>query len=113
MPLTAGKRDEENERFKNTLQRLVSLTLVPEHFGLIDTELDVFGLSLEALKSIDSTALIIHLQQQQLNFENAEQFADFLAAGFPTLAKAVYEYVQGNSGAFSFGIFNKINALKL
>jgi hypothetical protein len=113
MPLTAGKRDEENERFKNTLQRLVALTFVPEHFAGIDAELNTFGLSLEALGQINAAALTAHLQQHKFDFENTEKFADFLATGFPVLAKAVYEFVQQNSGAFSLGIFNKINALKV
>lgn len=113
MPLTAGKRDEENERFKNTLQRLVALTFVPDNFEKIDSELSTFGLNLESLQKMTADDLMAHIKMQKLDFENLEQFADFLAAGFPMLAKAAYEFVQHNSGTFSFVIFNKLAALKL
>jgi len=112
MPLTAGKRDEENERFLNTLQRLVALTFVPENFGKIDVELGALGLSFEHLHEIDGAGLLQHLSALQMDFENLERLADFLAAGFPLLAKAVYDDIQMRSGTFSLGIYNKLSALK-
>ena len=111
MPLTAGRRDETNERFKNTLQKLVSLTFVPQHFPAIDAELEKLGLSLEKLAEIDSDELLEDIGKQNMDFENAELFADFLSRGFPALAVAVYRYIQQNNKVYSFGIADKITAL--
>ena len=111
MPLTAGKRNEENERFLNTLQRLISLTFVPENFGRMDVELDALGLSVDRLQHIAQADLLEHLATLQIDFENRERFADFLAKGFPMLAKGVYDDIQMRSGVFSVAIFNKIQLL--
>jgi hypothetical protein len=113
MPLTAGKRDEENERFLNTLQRLTDMPFVPENFGRIDAEFHALELSLETLETSDGTALLERLSSVRMDFENLERFADFLSAGFPRLAKTVYENIQRESGTFSLVIFNKINTLKI
>lgn len=112
MPLTAGRRDEQNERINNILMRLVGLGFVPEKFGLIDTELSEIGLSVEKLKSLTSEEIIGILKEQQFDWTNLEAFADWLASGHPEKAIGIYEHSQLESGVFSFGIMNKINNLK-
>ncbi|WP_298155473.1 hypothetical protein [Flavobacterium sp.] len=113
MPLTAGLRDEENERINNILKRLLELAFVPD---LIDTELNGIGLNTATLLKMTPEGLVSHLEKLHFDWQNAENFADFLSQ-FPegklvTKAVAVYEYIQKESKTFSFDIYNKIAAAK-
>ncbi|WP_309640061.1 hypothetical protein [Flavobacterium sp.] len=123
MPLTARLRDEENERINNILKRLMGMDYVPENGNaLIDEILSGIGLDLQALLEFKPENMVEHLQKHHFDWENAEQFADFLIMlssrlpenGFSLSEKAiaVYEFVQTESKTFSYTIFNKINAAK-
>ena len=64
-------------------------------------------------------ALITHLQRCHLDWNQMEQFADFLIAlskeeqfDFKGKAIGIYNYIQRESKTFSFGISNKIAAVK-
>lgn len=80
------------------------------------------GFDRQKLLEIESQDLIAQLEQQHFDWQNAEQFADFLVAlsaklpaesfGLKTKAIAVYDYVQSGSKTFSWGISNKIATAK-
>lgn len=120
--LNKGLRDEEKIRIDNVLKTLHSLVFVPEKaFDLdkIEEALKDFGLNIESLTSISSEDLIILLERSHLDWDHKEQFADFLIAfskqnPFDSREKAIYIYnhIQTESKTFSFGIFNKIAAVK-
>ena len=123
MPLTFKLRDEENERINNILKRLMGMDYVPENGNaFIDEILSGIGLNLRALLEFKPQNLVKHLQKHHFDWENTEQFADFLIAlssklpenGFSLSEKAiaVYEFVQTESKTFSYTIFNKIIAAK-
>jgi hypothetical protein len=120
MPLTKGLRDEENERINTILKQLIALTFVPEmpYPPVMATLLGQLGLAVENLYGFPAEELIAHLQKLHVDWENAEQFADFLiqfGANNNLLnhkAISIYEYIQTQSQTFSFGIFNKIAAAK-
>ncbi|NMH28325.1 hypothetical protein [Flavobacterium silvaticum] len=112
MPLTAGRRDEQNERINNILLRLIGLGFVPEKSELIDAELSGIELSVEKLERLSASELIEVLQNQQFDWTNFESFADWLASAHKQKALAIYTFIQQESGTFSFGIMNKIAALK-
>jgi len=123
MPLTARLRDEENERINNILKRLIGLDYVP---GMgsdqMDGILDEIGLTFEMLSGLSPEDLVLHLKNLNFDWENAEQFADFLISvsdrsnknpiHWKQCAIAVYNYIQTESKAFSFGISTKIAAAK-
>jgi len=88
--------------------------------GSIDEVLAGLDLNMQSLLEFKPENLVTHLQKNHFDWENAEQFADFLMAlssrlpekGFSLSEKAiaVYQFVQTESKTFSFNIFNKINA---
>ncbi|WP_026714733.1 hypothetical protein [Flavobacterium daejeonense] len=120
--LNKGLRDEEKIRIDNVLKTLHSLVFVPEKaFDLdkIEEALKDFGLNIESLASISSEDLIILLERLHLDWDHKEQFADFLINfskenqfNFKEKALSIYNYIQTESKTFSFGIFNKIAAVK-
>lgn len=119
MALTKSLRDEENERINNILKRLIGLDYVPGFSG-IDDDLSILGLNSDGLAGMTSEEAIVHVKELQLDWPNAEMFADFLVS-FGTGTKnvvplqnavAVYNYIQDESKMFSFGIFNKIAVAK-
>ena len=123
MPLTARLRDEENERINNILKRLIGLDYVP---GMgtdsIDRILAEIGLTFEILSDLSPEDLVLHLKKFNFDWENAEQFADFLVLvsdrsngnvwHWKQKAIAVYNYIQSESKVFSFTISTKIAAAK-
>ncbi|HLA54690.1 MAG TPA: hypothetical protein VK623_01200 [Flavobacterium sp.] len=123
MPLTAGLRDEENERINNILKRLIGLDYVPE-FGTdsIDEILKNLGLDIKSLLELSPENMVSHIQKLHFDWENAERFADFLVSLsaklsdnqtiLKTQAVAIYNYIQTESKTFSFDIFNKIASAK-
>ena len=122
--LNKGLRDKESERIDNVLKTLLSLVFIPrfwniEDTSLIDYQLKNFGLTTPVLIAIDQNELIELLRRLHLDFNQQEQFADFLVAfskenPFDLRKKsiAVYEHIQSESKTFSFGIFNKIALAK-
>jgi len=121
MPLTKGLRDEENERIQSILERLIALDYVPENWKTqIEDPLKGLGMNAEVLLNMSTDELIVHLEKLNFDWNNAEQFADFLVtlsakseqADLNEKAIAVYNYIQSESKMFSFSIFNKIALAK-
>jgi len=122
--LNKGLRDQESERIDNVLKTLLSLTFVPkfwniEETDLIDNQLTDFGLTTQVLIEIEPNDLIELLGRLHFDWNQKEQFADFLIAfskenlfDLTEKAIAIYEYIQSESKTFSFGIFNKIALAK-
>ena len=120
--LNKGLRDQESIRIENVLKTLHSLVFVPENaFDELQIEeaLKSFGLNIESLNATAPNDLIVLLERLYLDWNQFEQFADFLVAfskqnplDFTKKAIAVYNYIQAESKAFSFGIFNKIASAK-
>jgi hypothetical protein len=122
--LNKGLRDEESIRIDNVLKTLRSLDFVPqpltddEKFD-IENQLKEFGLNIESLVEYQNEELITLLVRRHLDFNQLEQFADFLMAfskvenyNFENKALALYQYIQRESKVFSFGINTKIIAAK-
>lgn len=122
--LNKGLRDQESIRIDNILELLHSLTFVPKFWNLedllyLENELKDLGMNVESLNNFCEKELIIHLQRLHFDRKHFELFADFLIAfsegsqfDFTPKALAIYNYIQEESKTFSFGIFNKITAVK-
>lgn len=120
--LNKGLRDKESERIDNVLKNLLSFVFVPKFWNLdaislIDNHLKDFGLTTQVLVDLDQNDLIELLHRLHLDFNQQEQFADFMITfskenpfDLTNKAIAVYEHIQSESKTFSFGIFNKIAA---
>lgn len=123
--LNKGLRDEESIRIDNVLKTLHALDFVPktltddEKFE-VENQLKEFGLNIETLVDYQNDELIILLVRAHLDFNQLEQFADFLVQfskvesyNFDDKALAIYQYIQQESKVFSFGINTKITSLKI
>ncbi len=119
MPLTARLRDEENERINNSLKKLMALDYIPENGNeTIDEILGGIELNLQKVLDFSAASLVNHLNQFNFDWENAEQFADFLIALSTKLpeskfllaekARIIFEYIQTESKTFSWDIAQKI-----
>lgn len=122
--LNKGLRDDEAIRIDNVLKTLRSLDFVPqpltddEKFN-IENQLKEFGLNIESLVHYQNEELITLLVRRHLDFNQLEQFADFLMEfsklenyNFEIKALALYQYIQRESNIFSFGINAKITSAK-
>ncbi len=122
--LNKGLRDQESIRIDNVLKKLMSLVYVPKFWNLedllfIENELKDLAMNVESLNEFSEEELIVHLQRLHLDWNQLELFADFLVAfskesqfDFSQKAITVYNYIQQDSKVFSFGILNKLSALK-
>ena len=122
--LNKGLRDQESERIDNVLNTLHSLVFVPkfwniEDTSLIDNALTDFGLTTQILIEINQNDLIELLRRLHLDWNQQEQFADFMMAlsienpfDLTEKAMAIYEHIQSESKVFSFGINTKIASAK-
>ena len=122
--LSKGIRDEKKVKIDNMLATLLSLVFVPkfwniEDTSLIDNQLTDFGLTTAILDQIEEKDLIKLLDKYEMDWEQKEQFADFLVgyskeSQFDYKAKAlsIYEHIQVESKTFSFEIGTKISDLK-
>ena len=122
--LNKGLRDQESIRIDNILKVLLSIVFVPktlieEDKINIEMQLKDLGLNIQSLIDFNTTDLIVHLQRCHLDWNQLEQFADFLIKtskenpfDFSEKAIAIYNYIQQESKTFSFEIFNKIAAVK-
>ena len=122
--LNKGLRDQESIRIDNVLKKLMSLVYVPKFWNLedllyLENELKDLAMNVESLQKFEEEELIAHLQRLHLDWNQFELFADFLVAfskenqfDFKGKALAIYNYIQEESKVFSFGILNKIAALK-
>lgn len=122
--LNKGLRDEEAIRIDNVLKTLRSLDFVPQPFTDnakfdIENQLKEFGLNIKSLVEYQNDELITLLVRRHLDFNQLEQFADFLMDfskvenyNFEDKALAIYQYIQQESKVFSFGINAKIASAK-
>ena len=122
--LSKGLRDEKKVKIDNMLVTLLSLVFVPkfwniEDTSLIDNQLTDFGLTTAILDQIEEKDLIKLLDKYEMDWEQKEQFADFLVGysknnqiDFSAKAIAIYNHIQSESKTFSFDIFNKLAKIK-
>lgn len=122
--LNKGLRDEEKIRIDNVLKTLRTLVFVPQpldHLQIVEIEnqLKEFALNIETLVDYSNEELITLLIRLHFDWDQLEQFADFLIEFSKTenynsesKALAVYQYIQAESKVFSFGINAKIASLK-
>jgi hypothetical protein len=122
--LNKGLRDEEKIRIDNVLKTLRTLIFVPyplSHLQKSDIEnqLKEFGLNIQTLIDYSNEELITLLNRLHFDWEQLEQFADFLIDfskvepyDFHEKALAIYQYIQLESKVFSFGINAKIASVK-
>lgn len=122
--LNKGLRDEESIRIDNVLKTLRSLDFVPKTLNdtekfEVENQLKEFGLNLQTLVDYKNEELITLLIRCHLDFDQLEQFADFLIDfskvenyNFNDKALVLYQYIQQESKVFSFGINAKIASLK-
>lgn len=122
--LNKGLRDEEAIRIDNVLKTLRSLDFVPQPLTDdqkfdVENQLKEFGLNIESLVDYQNEELITLLVRRHLDFNQLEQFADFLMEfskvenyNFENKALALYQYIQRESNIFSFGINAKIASAK-
>ncbi|MFE3869358.1 hypothetical protein ACFX5E_14940 [Flavobacterium sp. LS2P90] len=122
--LNKGLRDQESIRIDNVLKTLLSIVFVPKFWDLedkinIENQLKDFGLNIKSLIDLNETDLITHLLRLHLDWNQLEQFGDFLmiaskdnSFNFSEKAIAIYNYIQQESKVFSFGINSKIAAAK-
>jgi D-mannonate dehydratase len=122
--LNKSLKDQESQRIDNILKRLMSIVVVPkvwtfEDLNQVEEQLKDFGLNLESLVEIEANQLILLLDRLHFDWNQKEQFADFLV----TLSKennfdlnekiiAIYTHIQSESKIFSFVISNKISFMK-
>ena len=102
----------------------MSLVYMPKFWNLddllfLENELKDLAMNVESLNNFTEEELIIHLQRLHLDWNQLELFADFLVAfskesqfDFSQKAVVIYNYIQQESKAFSFGIINKIASAK-
>ncbi|MFE3846960.1 hypothetical protein ACFX5D_03135 [Flavobacterium sp. LB3P45] len=122
--LNKGLRDQESIRIDNVLKTLLSIVFVPKFWNLedkinIEEQLKDFGLNIQSLIDLNEVDLITHLLRCHLDWNQLEQFADFLIAfskekqfNFSEKSIVIYNYIQQESKVFSFGINSKIAAAK-
>lgn len=122
--LNKGLRDEQAVRIDNILKILLSLVFVPKFWNVtelssIDEQLEKFGMTLETISNSTSEDLIKLLKQNNLEFEQLEQFADILINlskgdqySFEQKAVSIYKVIQSESHTMSFLIMGKIAGIQ-
>ena len=122
--LNKGLRDEEAIRIDNVLKTLRSLDFVPQPLTDdqkfdVENQLKEFGLNIESLVDYQNEELITLLVRRHLDFNQLEQFADFLMEfskvenyNFENKALTLYQYIQRENNVFSFAINAKITSAK-
>ena len=122
--LNKGLRNEEAIRIDNVLKTLRSLDFVPQPLTDdqkfdVENQLKEFGLNIETLVDYQNEELITLLVRRHLDFNQLEQFADFLMEfskvenyNFENKALTLYQYIQRENNVFSFAINAKITSAK-
>ena len=120
--LNKGLRDEQVVRIDNILKTLLSLVFVPKFWNVtelssINEQLEKFGMTLETISNSSSEDLFKLLKQNNLDFEQLEQFGDILVNlsksdqyNFGEKAIAIYKFIQTESHTMSFSIMGKITS---
>ena len=122
--LNKGLRDEQAIRIDNILKTVLSLVFVPKFWNVtelstIDEQLEKFGMTLETIKNSSAEDLIKLFEQNNLEYDQMEQFADILINlskgeqfSFAEKAVAIYKFIQTESHTMSFSIMVKIASAK-
>ncbi|MEN2402623.1 hypothetical protein GKZ90_0022735 [Flavobacterium sp. MC2016-06] len=122
--LNKGLQDEEKIRIDNVLKTLRTIVFVPQPLSSsakidIENQLKDFGLNIKTLVDYQNEELITLLIRLHFDWDQMEQFADFLMEfskaknyNFQEKALAIYQYIQQESKVFSFGINTKIASAK-
>ena len=122
--LNKGLRDEKKVKIDKMLTTLLSLVFVPkfwnaEDTSLIDDQLTEIHLSTANLQEISEEDLITLLSGYGFDWDDKERFADFMVSfskendfNLASKSVALYEHIQAESKAFSFGISTKIATTK-
>ena len=122
--LNKSLRDDESIRIDNVLKTLRALDFVPQPLTddkkfEVENQLKEFGLDIESLVEYQNEELITLLVRCHLDFNQLEQFADFLMEfskvenyNFEDKALAIYQYIQRESNVFSFAVNTKIASAK-
>ena len=122
--LNKGLKNQESQRIDNILKKLMSLVFIPKFWDFedilsLENELKDLAMNLESLQNFKEEELIVHLLRLHLDWGQLELFADFLLTlskekqfDFSLKALALYNFIQSESKTFSFGILNKIAAVK-
>ncbi|WP_121964324.1 hypothetical protein [Myroides sp. N17-2] len=118
--LNKGTKSEEDRRIESIVQKLSSMGFVPEDATFVeslDEELNKIGLTYQELLTISTDELPKHIQCFNFGWDHMEQFTDILVKwstkepSFKVKAKALYQFIQDESKAFSFNIMTKISSL--
>lgn len=119
--LTKGNKSEAEERLNALMQRLSGLSLKPERWNHEEFSkiLGELGILYEDLSDIETAQLVQKLIETGMNWQHLEIFADCLVRisiaqhlmEYQLKAKDIYEYIQNNSGTFSFQLMQKLNQL--
>lgn len=122
--LNKGLRDEQAIRIDNILKTLLSLVFVPKFWNVtelsaVDEQLEKFGMTLESISNATSEDLIKLLKQNNLEFEQLDQFSDVLVNlskgdqyNFNEKAVSIYKFIQSESHTMSFSIMGKIAGIQ-
>ncbi len=115
--LSKGTKSEEDKRIESIVTKLSSIGFVPEDASIVqelDGELKKIGLTYQELLTMNADELPTHIHRFNFGWNHMEQLADILvqwSVKEPVLqpkAKAIYQYVQNESRAFSFQIMAKL-----
>jgi len=118
--LNKGTKSEEDRRIDSIVQKLSSIGFTPEDALFIeslDEELKKIGLNYQELLAISAEELPLHIRRFNFGWDHMEQFTDILVKwsatepSFKVKAKALYQFIQNESKAFSFDIMTKISRL--
>lgn len=118
--LSKGTKSEEDKRIESIVTKLSSIGFVPEDANFLqglDEELKKIGLNYQELLAISPEELPVHIRRFNFGWDHMEQLADILiqwSVKEPVLqpkAKAMYQFVQNESKAFSFQIMAKLAKL--
>ena len=123
--LSKGLKDEENKQMDKLFNELVEVEFLPDYWEKqqrqeVDEHLkDALGFGLSEVFRFSSEELLLKLKEQHFSSENYEQFGDLLfriSAFEPEEEEmilirhsiAIYEFVQLQSGTFSFDLNQKL-----
>ncbi len=123
--LSKGLKDEENKQMDKLFNDLTEVEFLPDYWEQqqrqeVDERLkDALGFGLAEVLQLKSEELLLKLKEQHFSSENYEQLGDLLfriSAFEPEEEEiifirhsiAIYEFVQLQSGTFSFSLNQKL-----
>ncbi len=118
--LSKGTKSEEDKRIESIVTKLSSIGFVPEDASVVqelDEELRKIGLTYQDFLDMDVNEFPAHIHRFNFGWNHMEQLADILVqwgakeSSLKPKAKAMYQYIQNESKAFSFQIMAKLAQL--